>query len=114
MTRGVEVLKRQRVAFNVLTTVHCANQDQPLGDLEEVTGVDVPRLRRPLAVPGGCPKDRTRHILEAMRYMADELRQQRPPAGLMPVLRDADAAPSASRPCPCGSGRQDKHGCVRG
>ncbi len=91
---------------------------------------------------GGCPKDRVRrtrqgeaglnylcegyqhffrHTGEAMRYMAGELRNQRPPAGLMHVLRDGDAArgvagpsaPSANRPCACGSGRKYKH-CCRG
>jgi len=87
---------------------------------------------------GGCPKDRIRrtpqgepglnylcegyqrffrHTGQAMRYMAEELRNQRPPAGLMKVLRDADGAqpgrprPSPNRPCPCGSGRKYKHCC---
>jgi len=86
----------------------------------------------------GCPKDRIRrtpqgepglnylcegyqrffcHTGQAMRYMAEELRNQRPPAGLMKVLRDADGAqpgrprPSPNRPCPCGSGRKYKHCC---
>ncbi len=135
---------------------HYVQPDHLLGNLEEMTLLEMvdsdvqrafgdakrdglPAMCRDCDVlwlcHGGCPKDRVRHTpqgeqglnhlcdgyqhffrhtREAMRYMADELRQQRPPAGLMRVLRDADAAPSANRPCPCGSGRTYDHGRGRG
>jgi uncharacterized protein len=85
---------------------------------------------------GGCPKDRIlytpdgeaglnylcegfkrffTHIDKPMKYMAGELRAQRPPAGIMRHLAQEEAAmqrrfTSAQRndPCPCGSGRKFK------
>ncbi|MFO7664435.1 MAG: anaerobic sulfatase maturase [Chloroflexota bacterium] len=88
------------------------------------------------ACHGGCPKDRFittpdgeaglnylcagfkhffHHIDEAMRFMAGELRQQRPPANLMHFTAQKDAErqkvfATAGRndPCPCGSGRKFK------
>lgn len=149
---------------DVYSCDHYVQPDHLLGNLEEATLLEMvdsdvqrafgdakrdglPAMCRGCDVlwlcRGGCPKDRFRrtpqggsgrnhlcdgyqrffrHTREAMRYMAEELRNERPPAGLMRVLRDADAArrgagpiaPSANRPCPCGSGRKYKHCCGRG
>lgn len=106
---------------------------------------DLPRYCRECEVRfvcnGGCPKDRVlttpdgepglnylcagyrsffNHIGPYMRFMADELKQQRPPANVMryAVQRDADqkqAARTAPRnaPCPCRSGKKAKHCCAR-
>jgi len=94
------------------------------------------------ACHGGCPKDRFiatpegepglnylcagykqffHHIDEAMRFMADELRHQRPPANVMSLMARQDAeretrfaAVGRNDPCPCGSGKKYKqcHGRV--
>ena len=55
------------------------------------------------------------HIDEPMRFMANELRYNRAPAGVSAYMRRNDAelqkaGVSASRndPCPCGSGRKFK------
>ena len=77
------------------------------------------------------------HIDPAMKLMTRELKQRRPAAGVMPVLRDmqnkktkpatADSLPPQQRgpasnrskkpdrnsPCPCGSGRKFKKCCFR-
>ncbi len=81
---------------------------------------------------GGCPKNRFietpsgepglnylcdgyrvffNHIDDAMRFMANELTQRRPPANVMRYMRQKDAALEAAfaeatrnDPCPCGSG----------
>ncbi|HEY3379061.1 MAG TPA: SEC-C metal-binding domain-containing protein, partial [Armatimonadota bacterium] len=86
---------------------------------------------------GGCPKDRIlrtpsgeaglnylcagfraffNHIDPAMKYMANELRAQRPPANIMRHMaqQDAELARLFARAgrnelCPCGSGRKFKH-----
>ncbi len=86
---------------------------------------------------GGCPKDRVLHTPEGepglnylcegfraffnhvdapMKYMAAELRAQRPPANIMRHLaqQEADlqrrfALASRNDPCPCGSGKKFKH-----
>ncbi len=88
------------------------------------------------ACHGGCPKDRFirtpdgeeglnylcagykrffHHIDEAMRFMGNELRHQRPPANIMRVLaqaetaaREAYARVGRNDPCPCGSGKKFK------
>jgi uncharacterized protein len=88
------------------------------------------------ACHGGCPKDRFiqtpdgeeglnylcagykrffHHIDEAMRYMGNELRYQRPPANIMRALAqaEADAREAYARvgrndPCPCGGGKKFK------
>ncbi len=88
---------------------------------------------------GGCPKNRIistpagepglnylcagyraffNHIDEPMRYMAAQLRQQRPPATVIAYMRDKDetlanAYQVAGRndPCPCGSGQKYKRCC---
>ena len=88
------------------------------------------------ACHGGCPKDRFictpdgqpglnylcagyklffHHIADAMEFMVDELKMQRPPANIMPFMAENDALarrvyPVAGRnePCPCGSGRKYK------
>ncbi len=86
---------------------------------------------------GGCPKDRLletpdgepglnflcagfkqffTHIDPPMRFMAAELAAQRPPANIMRVLAEEEAAEQRryanvrrNDPCPCGSGRKFKH-----
>ena len=90
---------------------------------------------------GGCPKNRIihtptgesglnylcrgyraffNHIDEPMRYMAAQLKSQRPPAMVMSYMLEKDRAlasafRSAGRndPCPCGSGRKYKQCCWR-
>lgn len=89
------------------------------------------------ACHGGCPKDRFinttdgepglnylcegykiffHHIDEAMQFMSDELRHERPPANIMAYMARKDAAErqtfaqvSRNAPCPCGSGKKYKH-----
>ena len=86
---------------------------------------------------GGCPKDRVlttpdgepglnylcegyktffTHINPYMKFMANELRQQRPPANIMHVLKREDqklreriSSLGRNEVCPCGSGRKVKH-----
>jgi uncharacterized protein len=86
---------------------------------------------------GGCPKNRLlttpdgepglnylcagykvffRHIDRPMRFMAAELRAQRPPANIMLALAREEAERARlfagvgrNDPCPCGSGRKFKH-----
>ena len=88
---------------------------------------------------GGCPKNRIistpagepglnylcagyraffNHIDEPMRYMAAQLRQQRPPATVISYMRDKDEAlantyqvAGRNDPCPCGSGQKYKRCC---
>lgn len=88
------------------------------------------------ACHGGCPKDRFiltpdgeqglnylcagyraffTHVDKAMRFMTNELQQNRPPANLMLHLRQQDALLEAAfaragrnDPCPCGSGLKFK------
>ena len=90
---------------------------------------------------GGCPKNRFietpdgepglnylcegyraffSHIDEAMRVMAQELSQQRPPANVMYYMQRKDAELEAAYartgrndPCPCGSGLKYKKCCWR-
>jgi uncharacterized protein len=101
----------------------------------------LPRLCRECDVRfmcnGGCPKNRLlttpdgepglnylcagykaffRHIDQPMRFMAAELRAQRPPANIMLVLAREEAERARqfanvgrNDPCPCGSGRKFKH-----
>jgi uncharacterized protein len=85
---------------------------------------------------GGCPKDRIlttpdgepglnylcagyrsffNHIDKPMRLMANELRHRRPPANIMRILAEEEAARQQqfatvgrNDPCPCGSGRKFK------
>ncbi len=56
-----------------------------------------------------------KHIDPHMRFMANELSNQRPPANIMAALRmlDRDPAqkPTRNQPCPCGSGRKYKYCC---
>lgn len=65
-----------------------------------------------------------KHIDPYMRAMAAELRQGRPPAGVMQRLNAAERAARSNRaaragepqrndPCPCGSGRKYKQCCLR-
>lgn len=91
---------------------------------------------------GGCPKNRILvtaegepglnylcsgyksfflHVDAPMRYMAEALRQQRPPAGIMHHLAQQEAelerklaAAGRNDPCPCGSGVKFKHCHGRG
>jgi len=86
---------------------------------------------------GGCPKDRFittpdgeeglhylcegykyffNHIDPYMRFMAYELRNQRPPANVMEWAKEKDAGfpllkVKANDPCPCGSGKKYKKCC---
>lgn len=84
---------------------------------------------------GGCPKDRIittpkgeeglnylcegyktffTHVDPHMRFMANELRQQRPPANIMTFLaqqRKDNTKVSRNSPCPCGSGKKHKRCC---
>lgn len=59
------------------------------------------------------------HIDPYMRFMADQLRRERPPAHVMEWARARDAQFSQpirvgrNDPCPCGSGRKFKHCCGR-
>jgi uncharacterized protein len=94
------------------------------------------------ACHGGCPKDRFittpdgkpglnylcpgfkhffHHIDEAMRFMANELRYNRPPANVMAYMARKDAVTQKlfattgrNDPCPCGSGRKYKQCHGRG
>lgn len=58
------------------------------------------------------------HIDPAMRFMANELRHERPPANVMEWVRRRDqgvkAQPGRNDPCPCGSGLKYKKCCGRG
>jgi uncharacterized protein len=59
-----------------------------------------------------------RHVDEPMKFMAGELRHQRPPANVMQWITGRDltlALKKAGRndPCPCGSGRKFKQCCAR-
>ncbi|MGH9448518.1 MAG: SPASM domain-containing protein, partial [Terriglobia bacterium] len=57
------------------------------------------------------------HIDAAMRFMASELREARPPANVMQWVRSQDALerggkrPGRNDPCPCGSGLKYKKCC---
>jgi serine-type anaerobic sulfatase-maturating enzyme len=57
------------------------------------------------------------HIDPYMRFMAEELRHQRPPANVMAWVRSREvvasktARPGRNDPCPCGSGRKYKKCC---
>ena len=55
------------------------------------------------------------HVAPSMRFMAGELRAQRPPANVMEWVRrqEREAPPAAgpNDPCPCGSGRKYKKCC---
>ena len=57
------------------------------------------------------------HIDPYMRFMAGELRLQRPPANVMAWARARESAGAAkvgrNEPCPCGSGHKFKHCCGR-
>lgn len=57
------------------------------------------------------------HIDPYMRFMAAELRRQRPPANIMQALHLLDQRvpekPSRNEPCACGSGRKYKRCCGR-
>jgi uncharacterized protein len=57
-----------------------------------------------------------RHVDPYMRFMAEELRHERPPANVMAWAaaqdrRSRDGAPGRNDPCPCGSGRKFKKCC---
>ncbi len=58
-----------------------------------------------------------KHIDPAMRFMANELLHQRPPANVMKWMRLQDLRPRTKRPsgrndpCPCGSGKKFKKCC---
>jgi uncharacterized protein len=56
-----------------------------------------------------------KHIDPYMKFMAEELRQERPPANVMDWVRTREsrpaAAPGRNDPCPCGSGKKYKKCC---
>jgi len=57
-----------------------------------------------------------RHIDACMRFMANELGHERPPANVMAWIRERDqlasrGQPGRNDPCPCGSGRKFKKCC---
>ncbi len=60
-----------------------------------------------------------RHIDPCMRFMAAELREERPPANVMAWIQEQDMRASGKRrvgrndPCPCGSGGKFKRCCGR-
>lgn len=65
-----------------------------------------------------CPgyKQFLNHIKPYMQFMADELRQRRPPANVMHWARERDKGfpdrnPGRNDPCPCGSGKKFKKCC---
>jgi uncharacterized protein len=120
-----------------LTEIVTSDQQRAFGLAKRET---LPRQCRECPVRfvcnGGCPKDRLltsihgepglnylcdgylaffTHIDAPMRFMANELRQQRPPANIMAYMRQQDAALAAAYaqagrndPCPCGSGLKFK------
>lgn len=57
------------------------------------------------------------HVDPYMRFMAEELRHQRPPANIMESLRSRErqssGKPTRNQPCSCGSGRKYKQCCGR-
>jgi uncharacterized protein len=53
------------------------------------------------------------HIDPAMKFMAAELRAERPPANVMKWIREQDGPVSKNDLCPCGSGRKYKRCCGR-
>jgi uncharacterized protein len=58
------------------------------------------------------------HVDSAMRFMADELAHQRPPANVMAWMDQLDhqqaiGAAGRNDPCPCGSGKKYKKCCAR-
>jgi uncharacterized protein len=61
-----------------------------------------------------------KHIDPCMRFMAEELRQSRPPANVMSWVRmkkferPAARPPGRNNPCPCGSGKKYKKCCGHG
>jgi uncharacterized protein len=68
-----------------------------------------------------CPGYRLffKHVDPYMRFMAEELRQQRAPANVMRWARERDLRaagrrrPSRNDPCPCGSAKKYKQCCGR-
>jgi hypothetical protein len=130
--RGLRLLQRHGVEYNVLTTVNAINADHPLAVL--------PRYCREcdvrFACNGECPKNRFlttpdgepslnylcvglkaffHHVDEPMRTMAAALRAGRQASDAAGVferrhagLRAAVASAGRNDPCPCGSGRKTK------
>ncbi|HEY86188.1 MAG TPA: anaerobic sulfatase maturase [Chloroflexi bacterium] len=121
-----------------LVEMAAADQQKQFGQAKKDT---LPRYCREcevrFACNGGCPKNRIlhtpdgepglnylcegykaffTHIDQPMRFMANELRHQRPPANIMGYLaqQEAERQQQFARvrrndPCPCGSGRKFKH-----
>ena len=60
-----------------------------------------------------------KHVDPYMKFMADELRHQRPPANVMQSIRLQDLQATGKRqvgrndPCPCGNGKKYKKCCGR-
>ncbi|RPJ81797.1 MAG: hypothetical protein EHM18_16465 [Acidobacteria bacterium] len=79
-----------------------------------------------MQAPGGepglnylCPAYKLffKHVDPYMKFMAEELRQERPPANVMRWVREQDLKaegkthPGRNDPCTCGSGKKYKKCC---
>ncbi len=59
-----------------------------------------------------------KHVEPYMEFMANELKNKRPPANVMQWIRNKDnqvikpSIPGRNDPCPCGSGKKFKHCCM--
>lgn len=58
------------------------------------------------------------HVEPSMKFMADELKNKRPPANVMNWIRNREnqvvkaSFPERNDPCPCGSGKKFKNCCI--
>jgi uncharacterized protein len=59
-----------------------------------------------------------KHVEPFMKFMAEELKNKRPPANVMNWIRNREnqvirpAMPERNDPCPCGSGKKFKNCCI--
>lgn len=131
--------KLGNITENSLSTMVESQQQQIFGTAKRDT---LPRYCRHCEVRflcnGECPKNRFlrtpdgelglnylcagykmffKHIEPYVRFMANELRNQRAPANVMPWAREKDRgfqsfAVGRNEACPCGSGKKYKHCCA--
>jgi len=122
-----------------IETMVCSGMQQKFGEAKSKSLPQYCRdCRFHFACHGECPKHRFRqaptgegglnylcpglkqyfaHIDPYMRFMAEELRHERPPANVMAWIRDGRSQPAGPHrigrndPCPCGSGRKYKKCC---
>jgi radical SAM protein with 4Fe4S-binding SPASM domain len=128
--KGWQALRRHGVEFNILCTVHAANEKRAFGLAKRDTLTRQCRDCDVVALCNGdCPKNRFvasvdgepgqsylcaglhaffSHVTPAMRQMAALLREQPPPAAIMALTKARDAAAGPCSPCPCGSGAKLK------